>query len=69
LVGVYFPVLNPGFWRNISNQEGAPVSRYILGTLASLLIFSGAWYFNCKARTLKREEKERETKHEQNPPA
>jgi len=39
------------------------VSRYILGTPFSLLILSGAWYFNRKAQKLKRDEKD--SKHEQ----
>jgi ABC-type nickel/cobalt efflux system permease component RcnA len=67
LVAVYFPVLNPAQWSIDSQQEGAPLSRYLLGTTASMLVLSGAWYFNRKAAKLRREEQNAKLK--QQPPA
>jgi hypothetical protein len=57
LVAVYFPVINPEQYRLESHQETASLSRYIVGTPISFLILGGAWYFNRKARRLKRDEK------------
>src|SRR6266852_9870150 len=58
LVFTYYPVINPIRYRIDNHHEPAPVSRYILGTPVSLLILSGAWYFNRKAQKLKRDEKD-----------
>ena len=63
LVFTYYPVINPIQYRFDNHHELAAVSRYILGTPFSLLILSGAWYFNRKAQGLKRDEKD--SKHEQ----
>ena len=67
LVFVYYPNINPVQYRFDSHQESAPMSRYIIGTPVSLLVLLVAWYFNRKARKLKRDEKD--GKHEQKPPA
>jgi glycerol uptake facilitator-like aquaporin len=67
LVFVYYPVINPIRYRIDSHHETAPLSRYILGTPVSLLILSGAWYFNRKAQRRKRDEKD--VKHDQKPSA
>jgi hypothetical protein len=65
LVFTYYPNINPIQYRIDNHRETAPISRYILGTPASLLILSGAWYFNRKTQKLKRDEKN--SKHDQKP--
>jgi len=57
LVFTYYPVINPIQYRIDNHRETPPVSRFIVGTPFSLLILSGAWYLNCKARKLKQEKK------------
>jgi hypothetical protein len=67
LVCTYYPVINPIQYRIDNHSETAPMIRYILGTPVSLLILSGAWYFNRKTQKLKRDEKDSE--HGQTPSA
>ncbi|MCB9913455.1 MAG: hypothetical protein H7A46_21475 [Verrucomicrobiales bacterium] len=57
LVATYYPVLNPIQYRIGSHQETAPLSRYLFGTPLSLLILVAAFYFNRRAKRLKRTEK------------
>jgi hypothetical protein len=63
LVFTYYPIINPIQYGIDNHRETVPVSRFILGTPVSLLIMSGAWYFNRRAQKLKRDEKDGE--HEQ----
>jgi hypothetical protein len=65
LVFTYYPIINPIQYRIDNHRETAPVSRFILGTPVSLLMLSGAWYFNRKTQKLKRDQKDGE--HEQKP--
>lgn len=58
LVFTYYPVINPIQYRLDNDKESASPSRYIFGTPASILILSGSWFFNLKARRLKRDEKD-----------
>jgi hypothetical protein len=67
LVFTYYPIINPTQYGLDNNRETAPLGRYLFGTPVSLLILSGAWYFNRKTRKLKRDEKD--SKHDQTPPA
>jgi hypothetical protein len=67
LASTYSPVINPIQLRIDDGLVTTPMSRYIIGTLVSLLILSGAWYFNCKTQKLKRGEMD--SKHEQKPSA
>jgi predicted Co/Zn/Cd cation transporter (cation efflux family) len=67
LVFVFYPYINPVQYRIDNHRETAPMSRYIFGTPVSVLILRAAWYFNRKARRLKRDEKD--GKHEQKPSA
>ena len=67
LVFTYYPIINPIQYGIDNQRETAPATRFILGTPVSLLILSGAWYFNRKTQKLKRDEKDRE--HEQKPSA
>lgn len=54
LVVVWFPVINPAQYEMLSHQESPPLARYLVGTPVALLVLARAWYFNRKARTLKR---------------
>ena len=63
----YCPVTNPIQIRIDDGLVTTPMRSYIIGTLASLLILSGAWYFNRKAQNLKRGEID--SNHEQKPSA
>ena len=65
LVAVYYPVINPVQFRIDNHQASAPLSSYIFGTIPSLLVLSGAWYFNRKAQSLKQQAET--AKHEKNP--
>ena len=56
LVAVYYPVLNPEQFSLDSGRDGAPLSRYLLGTPAALFVLAAAWHFNRKAVRIKREE-------------
>jgi hypothetical protein len=56
LVFTYYPIINPMQYRIDNDRETAPVSRFIIGTPVSLLILSGAWYFNRKTQNLKQAE-------------
>jgi hypothetical protein len=55
LVAVYYPILNPIQSSLDSGQDNAPLSRYFIGTPASLVILAIAWYFNSKSRKLRKE--------------
>ena len=65
LVFTYYPIINPIQYRIDNHRETAPMIRFLLGTPISLLILSVTWYFNRKAQTLKRDD--RDAKHEQKP--
>jgi hypothetical protein len=56
LVFTYYPIINPMQYRIDNDRETAPVGRFIIGTPVSLLILSGAWYFNRKTQKLKQAE-------------
>ena len=58
LVAVYYPILNPVQFSMDTGRDSVPLSRYILGTPASLFILTAAWHFNRKAMRLKREEQD-----------
>jgi len=51
---VYYPILNPVQYRLTPGPEIALWQRYVLGTLATILMFTMAWYFNSKAGQMKR---------------
>ena len=56
LVAVYYPILNQVQFSLDSDLDSVPLSRYVLGTAASLFILAAALHFNRKAIRLKREE-------------
>jgi hypothetical protein len=64
-VFTYYPIINPIQYGLDNDRESAPLGRYLLGTPISILILSGAWYFNRKTQKLKRDE--RNSKHAQKP--
>ena len=54
LVVIWLPVINPAQYEMVSHQASPPLARYLVGMPVALLVLAGAWYFNRKARTLKR---------------
>jgi hypothetical protein len=58
LIGVYFPILNPGFYRISLHHQSLPsIGHYILGTPIGLSILAVGWYFNRKAAQLKKNQR------------
>jgi predicted Co/Zn/Cd cation transporter (cation efflux family) len=53
LVFTYYPIINPIQYRIDSHGETVQARRLLVGTPVSLMILSGAWYFNRKTRKLK----------------
>ena len=55
LVGVYFPILNPGFYLVNFHQQALPsIIHYIIGTPFALLILAGGWRLNRKSEKLRK---------------
>lgn len=60
LIGVYMPLINPGFTR-VETRHGPPsLGYYLVTTPIPLTILAASWYFNRKARELKPKEKTEE---------
>jgi len=59
LVLTYYPIINPIQYRIDSHGETVQATRLLVGTAISLMILSGAWYFNRKTRKLKSDFAER----------
>jgi hypothetical protein len=55
LVGVYFPLLNPGMHKVETGRAGEPLSYYLALTPIPLLILIASWRFNKKARAIKQQ--------------
>lgn len=56
LVGVYYPVINPGQFSLDSGRDDMPLGWYIIGTPVAVFILVIAWRLNCRARHLKQED-------------
>jgi hypothetical protein len=58
LVGVYFPILNSGFYLTSVHEKALPsIAHYVVGTPIALLILAIGWRLNRKAERLRKEER------------
>ena len=58
LVSALSPVLNPARHKLETGRSGEPLSYYLTSIPIAALILSVAWFFNRKARRLRRSERD-----------
>jgi hypothetical protein len=56
LVAVFYPLINPIQYQLDSHGNHPPLSRYVIGTLISLLLVAAGWHYNRRAQKLKRKD-------------
>jgi uncharacterized membrane protein len=55
LIGVYFPILNPGMYQTSFHHQKLPsIGHYTIGTPIALLILAVGWHFNRESEKLRK---------------
>lgn len=63
LVSVYMPLINPVQTKLDTHKDLPPLSYYFIFTPIPLAVLLASWYFNQKARRLKKEGENSQGKH------